>query len=81
MADKLTPITIIADGIVWMAVMANIDLALRHPKNTGPASEIATEFSRLLREKLVAEGVLTEEENAQILRDQMRFYAHPGGPV
>lgn len=64
------PITVIADAIIWLTVMGNLDLAIRHPGNSGPSAVMAREFRDALREKLLDEGVITAEEAALFLRDQ-----------
>jgi hypothetical protein len=73
MPDKLDqPIGVVADGLCWLTVLGCIQLALRHPQYTGPSKHIAVQFAEQLYGKLLADGVLTEEEIAQILRDEMR---------
>jgi hypothetical protein len=72
-----TEITVIAPAYVWMTVLGNMQLALRHPENTGESAEIARQFGDALLEKLIAEGVFTVEEGlllrggAQIWRDDL----------
>jgi len=36
-----------------MAIIANIQLATRHPKNTGPSRHQAEKFARALQERVV----------------------------
>lgn len=50
-----------AEAISWMAVIGNVVLALRHPKNVGPSRQVARDFCRALVTKLQEEGVFTEE--------------------
>lgn len=40
------------------AVLATIQLALRHPTNTGPTSEIARKVGRLIEEKVATRPVM-----------------------
>jgi len=51
-------------GIAWMAVHGNLQLALRHPRNTGPSREIMLEFVERLGMALVDWGILSEAELA-----------------
>lgn len=73
MAAKLDePIGVVADGLCWLTVLGCIQLALRHPHYTGASKHIAVQFAEQLYGKLLVDGVLTEEEIAEILRDEMR---------
>ena len=49
---------VVAPAFVWMTVLGNMQLALRHPSNTGESADIARQFGDLRLEKLIAEGVL-----------------------
>jgi hypothetical protein len=72
MPEKLDQhIGVIADGLCWMTVLGCIQLALRHPQYTGPVSDIAKQFAEQLAAKLLLEGVLSENEMAMMLRDEM----------
>ena len=56
------PIPVIADGIMWLAVVGNLQIALRHPANVGASSRMVVDFAKQLLLKLIEEGVLTDEE-------------------
>lgn len=60
------PVT--AAGIVWMAVHGNLCLALRHPSNTGPSRLLVQDFVGQLGQHLVAVGILTPSELAEVQR-------------
>jgi hypothetical protein len=70
-------ITVEAEAYVWMTLLGNVQLALRHPENQGESANIARQFGDALLEKLIAEGVFTVEEGlllrggAQIWRDEL----------
>jgi hypothetical protein len=65
-------ITVVAPALVWMTVLGNMQLALRHPSNSGELSaDIARQFGNRLFETLIAEGVFTAEEGAAIWRDEL----------
>lgn len=64
-------IPVVAPAYVWMTVLGNMQLALRHPSNTGESAEIARQFGDRLLEKLIAEGVFSQDEAAQIWRDEL----------
>ena len=73
MPDNLTlEIPVIASAYVWMTVLQNLQLALRHPSNSGPSAELVRQFGDHLLEKLIAEGVFSQEEAAQIWHDVVR---------
>jgi len=73
MPEKLDQhIGVIADGLCWMAVLGAVQLALRHPGFTGPSADIARQFGEQLATKLLLEGVLSQDEMAQMLRDEIR---------
>lgn len=63
--------------MVWLAVLSQIDLALRHPQNNGAAARVAERFGDQLRDKLLEEEVLTKEEYAATLREQILFRKNP----
>jgi hypothetical protein len=65
-------ITIIAEAKIWMVVLANIRLSLRHPGNSGVLAEIGRDFADQLEDKLVEEGVYSAEDIAQLRRQEMR---------
>jgi hypothetical protein len=68
--EKLTqPITVIADSIVWLGVVGNLQLALRHPANVGSSVPLMRDFAKQLLLKLVVEGVLTQDEAEHAFRD------------
>jgi hypothetical protein len=54
--------TFAGHGLAWMAVHGNLQLALRHPRNTGPSREIMVEFVERLGVALVDWGILSEAE-------------------
>jgi hypothetical protein len=70
-------ITVEAEAYVWMTLLGNMQLALRHPENQGESANIARQFGDALLEKLIAESVFTVEEGlllrggAQIWRDEL----------
>jgi hypothetical protein len=70
-------ITVEAEAYVWMTLLGNMQLALRHPENQGESANIARQFGDALLEKLIAERVFTVEEGlllrggAQIWRDEL----------
>ena len=64
-------IPVIAEGLTWMTVVGCVQLALRHPGYTGPSAEIARKFADAVSHKLLDEGVLSPEEFALMMRDQM----------
>jgi hypothetical protein len=73
MPEKLLlKIPVIAEALTWMTVLGSIQLALRHPENQGPSAKIARQFARQLADKLLEEGILSTEEIALMLRDEMR---------
>jgi hypothetical protein len=79
MPENLTiKIPVIVEGIVWLGILGEIKLALRHPHNLGPSAELSRKFADQLRNKLHEEGVLSDDEFARSLRDDMRF---PGRTV
>lgn len=51
-----------AQAVVWLAVVADIQLALRHPLNTGASAPIVRDFARQVLAKLLAEEVITPEQ-------------------
>jgi hypothetical protein len=65
-------VTITAEGIVWVTILGNIQLALRHPKNKGASADVARQAAAQLVEALKQAGVLTHDEVAKIYRDEMR---------
>ena len=71
-------IPVVAEGVVWLAVLANVQLGLRHPDNTGPSSKIALEFVQQLLPKLRDEGILSNDELATIVRDDIKHFARRG---
>jgi len=66
-----------ADCMVWLAILGQVDLALRHPKNEGPMARVAERFSDDLRDRLKVEGVLSNEEYAASLREQIKYRKNP----
>ena len=61
-------IPIVAEAMTWMAVLANVRLALRHPNNSGPCGVIGQEFADQLEDRLVQEGIYSAEEVAELKR-------------
>ncbi len=66
------PIPVVAEALVWMSVVSNIQLALRHPKNVGPSVPMVREFAHAIVGKLLEEKVLTQAE-AQVVFEEL-FY-------
>jgi hypothetical protein len=64
-------VPVITEAVVWMAVLGNLQLALRHPENNGPSSSYAKQFGKQILEKLVSEQVLTLEEGKLAFKDFM----------
>lgn len=64
-------VTVSAPGLVWMSILGNVQLGLRHPENNGPSAQFAHAACMDLLEKLKAEGVLTADEAAKIYQDEM----------
>lgn len=62
-------IPVIAPAIVWMGVIGNLQLALRHPKNVGPSRELMRELGRALIGKLEDEQVLTRDQAQEAFMD------------
>ncbi len=65
-------ILVIADALVWITVIGNIQLALKHPENDGPSASLMREFCERLIRKLLAEGVFTPEYAARVFEDFYR---------
>jgi hypothetical protein len=65
-------IAVIAESLTWMTVLGCIQLALRHPEYTWPSVLLARQFASQLADKLLEEGILSPEEVALMMRDQMR---------
>jgi len=59
-----------AAGIEWMAIVADIFLALRHPDNTGPAAELSYTAARRILDTLQAEGIITQDEARKLTGEQ-----------
>jgi hypothetical protein len=55
------PIPAIAPSLVWIGVIGNLQVARRHPENTGPSRKTVQHFARQLLHKLVLESVFTEQ--------------------
>ena len=70
-------VTITAEGVVWITILGNIQLALRHPQNNGPSARLARQAAGQLMDALVRSGILTSDEAAQIYRDEMRYGPKP----
>ena len=58
-----------APAIVWLSVIGNLQLALRHPENVGASRQMVEEFARALLGKLFLEGVLTPDQMNVAFRD------------
>lgn len=67
----LTFISVATEGLTWMTVLGCVQLALRHPAYSGPSREIARKFADAIAHKLLDEGVLSPEEFARMMRDEM----------
>jgi hypothetical protein len=83
MRDKETlgrVIPIHASAAVWLAVLSQVDLAARHPLNIGAAAIVAETFADQLREKLLAETVLSKEDYIASILEQLPFKKRPGPP-
>lgn len=72
MPRDVKEIAVFADGVVWMAVAGNVQLALRHPENNGPSSRLARQFVDHLLGRLRDMGVISGDEFAAIMRDEMQ---------
>jgi hypothetical protein len=46
-------VNIVTDRTTAICVIANIQLATRHPENVGPSRKIAEEFARELQARLI----------------------------
>lgn len=64
-----------ASVLTWVAIIGNLQLALRHPGNAGASSNSVRHFAKALLLKLCNEGLITEEAAQAAFKD---FYA-PGG--
>jgi hypothetical protein len=42
------PIPVIAPSLVWIGVIGNLQVALRHPQNVGPPRGMVQDFARQL---------------------------------
>lgn len=73
--NKVIPIN--GSAVVWLAVLGQVDLALRHPRNVGPAARVAEVFADQLRDKLFTEGVLSREEYMASVIDQLPYRRTP----
>jgi hypothetical protein len=71
-AHRRKMIPIVAEGWVWMAILGNVQLGLRHPENRGPSARVAKRFCDAVLEKLKEENILTADEAAKIYRDEMK---------
>lgn len=60
--DLAAKITVVADGVTWLAVLGNCQLALRHPQNQGASTALARNFVAQLGEQLVLGNILSAEE-------------------
>lgn len=60
-ADLELPVVIQAKAIVWLMIIGNLQLALRHPMNKGISASTAKKFGQELLRKLRADNLITEE--------------------
>ena len=67
-------IPVVAEAMVWMVVLANVRLALRHPDNHGDLGDYAQVFADRLEQALVDEGVYSPEDIAELRRLEMRGF-------
>ena len=49
------PIPVIAPSLVWIGVIGNLKLALRHPQDNGPPRTTLQDFARQLLANLIEE--------------------------
>jgi hypothetical protein len=66
------------NGLMWLTVLANIELALKHPLNKGESRLVAEAFATALRDLLVQEGVLTADERYQMTLERLRVTGPEG---
>lgn len=65
-------IPVVAEAMVWMVVLANVRLALRHPANHGDLGDYAQQFADRLEQALLDEGVYSAEDIAELRRIESR---------
>ena len=62
-------IPVIAPALLWVGVIGNLQLSLRHPRNNGPSRQMIEDFARDLLTKLADEKVFTQEQGARAFQD------------
>ena len=62
-------IPVVAPALARIGVSGNLQVALRHPQNTGPSREMVQDFARKLLDKLAFEKVFTVEQAARAFED------------
>jgi len=73
------PHSVEVNGLMWIAIHGNLQLALRHPHNTGPSRTLVLAFVLELGDRLVEWGVLTAEElQLSRLMEQVESPHHHG---
>ena len=60
------PITITRRALDWLAVHGNVCLGLRHPNNIGPSRAMVEKFLADLEAELLACGLLSPADIAEI---------------
>ena len=63
-------ITITLDAITALGLLGNIDLARRHPLNTGPSVVLVRAFREQLLSKIAETGLLSSEELRQAFNEE-----------
>lgn len=65
-----TRITLECDAITALCVLGNIDLAQKHPLNTGPSKIFVGSFREQLLSKLAETGLLSPDELERIYSEE-----------
>lgn len=66
-------LTVTTDVMTWLSVHGNVLLALRHPSNTGPSGQLASNFAMVIGEMLVRCGLLTQAELDEIHDNERKY--------
>ncbi len=68
--DKLNvQLPVITTPLVWLAIVGNLQLALRHPANTGTSSSHVRDFARQVLKHLQVECLIPEELISRAFKD------------
>ena len=65
-------IPVVAPALTWLALIGNLQLALRHPMNVGASAPMVRQFAEQLLAKLCDEGVLSPTDAAIAFKDFRR---------